>query len=79
MTDERPEAEKNLGLFSNGPADGSGGFLVPMDNLNAGPGKPGPEDEWIMPIGPTGQDGATVEPLDPDGKIVPPLPATHAR
>lgn len=78
MSDERPAAEKNLGLFSNGPADGSGGFLVPMDNLNVGPGKPGPEDEWIVPTGPVGKYGATVEPLDSDGKVVPPLHPTHA-
>ena len=48
--DECPE--KNLGLFLT-PADGAsgGGFVVPMDNLNVGPGKPGPGDDWKVPMG----------------------------
>jgi hypothetical protein len=54
VSKERPEAEKNLGVFFNGPEDGSGGFLVPMDNLNVGPGQPGPEDEWQIPTQPEG-------------------------
>ena len=52
MSNKRRVAETNFGLFSNGPADGSGGFLVPMDNLNVGPGEPGPGDEWHVPTGP---------------------------
>ena len=56
---KRREAEKNLGLFLT-PADGAsgGGFLVPMDHLNVGPGKPGPEDEWKVPMGPINAEDA---------------------
>jgi hypothetical protein len=47
---ERPEAEKNLGLFLNSsPAGVGSGYLVLMKPLNVGPGEPGPGDEWHVP------------------------------
>jgi hypothetical protein len=79
MSNQRRVAEKNLGLFSNGPADRGGGFLVPLDNLNVGPGKPGPEDEWTVPTGPIEtEDGATSEtvPADSTG-VLPPHPTSQ--
>ena len=52
-SDERPEAEKNLGLFLNPSGSGpGGGFLVPMTPLTVGPGDPGPADEWEFPVEP---------------------------
>jgi hypothetical protein len=53
MSNKRRVAEKNLGLFLNpGGAAGEGGYLVPMDDLNVGPGEPGPGDQWRVPTGP---------------------------
>lgn len=49
MSGKNREAEKNLGLVMS-PTDV--GYLVPMDNLNVGPGKPGPEDDWHVPAEP---------------------------
>jgi len=50
LGDERPHAEKKLGVFySPSPGASDSGFLVPMDPLSVGPGKPGPEDEWRVP------------------------------
>jgi len=54
--DKQREAEKNLGLFANA---GGATPSVPMDELNVGPGEPGPEDEWEFP--PAQVDGATGE------------------
>ncbi len=52
MGNKRREVEKNLSLFLNpGGAASEGGYLIPMDNLNVGPGKPGPGDEWHVPTG----------------------------
>jgi|NGEPerStandDraft_6_1074524.scaffolds.fasta_scaffold110996_2 hypothetical protein len=80
MSDKRRVAEKNFGLFSNGPADGSGGFLVPMDDLNVGPGKPGPEDEWQVPTGPLAtQDDVSPESGRSDGTVVLPPPPTDKK
>jgi hypothetical protein len=43
MSNERPEADKNLGLFLNpGGGASEGGYLVPMKPLTVGPGEPGP-------------------------------------
>jgi len=66
MNDERPAAETNLGVFFNGPVEGGGGFVVPMEPLKVGPGKPGPEDDWQMPDGPTEADELVdLEPVPP--------------
>jgi hypothetical protein len=54
--DERPKSEKKLGLFYSPSMQGDGGFLVPMNPLTAGPGEPGPEDEWHVP--PAGEPAA---------------------
>ncbi len=63
--DERPEAEKNLGLFLN-PADmWGGGFLVPMNPLTMGPGEPGPADEWEFPAEPPEGGGENESTPDP--------------
>jgi len=65
-------AEKNLGVFLSPSVPGGGGFLVPMDNLNVGPGKPGPEDEWEVPPGPAqAEDQGGFEPAHSDGRVVP--------
>ena len=75
MSNKRRVAEKNLGLFLT-PADGASGagFVVPMANLNVGPGKPGPGDEWIVPTGPLEtEDDVTLEPVHSDGTVVLPL------
>jgi hypothetical protein len=62
MSNKRRVAEKNLGLFLNpGGAAGEGGYLVPMDDLNVGPGEPGPGDEWRVPTGPV-ETEADVDP-----------------
>jgi hypothetical protein len=74
MANKRPEAERNLGLFlSPSSVAGQGGYLVPMDNLNVGPGKPGPGDEWDMP--------AEMQPIEPEGaagRIAPEPPGRPA-
>jgi hypothetical protein len=82
MSNKRRVAEKNLGLFLN-PNDGASGagFVVPMDNLNVGPGKPGPGDEWHVPTGPldeiVAQSEASVEPVSSDGTVS--LPPSSTR
>jgi hypothetical protein len=54
MSDEKPEAEKVLGVFLNpGGGASEGGYIVPMHPLTVGPGEPGPEDEWHLPVEPT--------------------------
>ena len=66
---ERPEAERNLGLFLNSSPSGSGsGYLVPMKPLHVGPGEPGPGDQWHVP--PVEPVAATDESPDggPDGE-----------
>jgi hypothetical protein len=53
MSNKRRVAERNAGVFlSPSGSAGEGGYVVPMDNLNVGPGKPGPGDEWHMPVAP---------------------------
>jgi hypothetical protein len=76
MSDKRRVVETNFGLFSNGPADGGGGFLVPMNNLNVGPGEPGPEDEWQVPAEPVSAQNDVSPESDSDGAVVQPLPPT---
>jgi hypothetical protein len=78
MGNKKRVAEKNLGLFLT-PADGAsgGGFVVPMDNLNVGPGKPGPGDDWKVPMGHLETDNdVRLEPLQSDGTVVLPLQRT---
>jgi hypothetical protein len=60
--DERPEAEKNLGLFLSPSVPGGGGFLVPMESLAVGPGEPGPEDDWAFPAEPTDEAASETAP-----------------
>jgi hypothetical protein len=70
MSNKRRVAEKNLGVFMSPSDMGGGGFLVPMDNLNVGPGEPGPGDEWQMPPGPLEtEDDVTLEPVRSDGTV----------
>jgi len=62
MDDERPHAEKNLGVFLNPSGSmGGGGFVVPMKPLHAGPGEPGPEDEWHVSLEPEGETATGAE------------------
>jgi hypothetical protein len=78
MSNNRRVPEKNLGLFFT-PADGASGagFVVPMANLNVGPGKTGPGDEWRVPTGPVEtEDDVSLEPVHSDGTVVLPLHPT---
>jgi hypothetical protein len=60
--EERPRAEKNLGLFFSPTMQGGGpGFLVP-EPLSVGPGKPGPEDDWQVPSGPVETEANVLDP-----------------
>jgi hypothetical protein len=53
MSNKRREVERNAGVFlSPSGSAAEGGYVVPMENLNVGPGKPGPGDEWHMPAAP---------------------------
>jgi hypothetical protein len=52
MASKKRVAEDNLGAFLSPTDMGGGGFMVPMQNLNVGPGRPGPGDEWHVPTGP---------------------------
>ena len=55
---ERPEAEKNLGVFLNpSGASSSGHYIVPLKPLHVDPGKPGPGDEWHVPPVKRDEDG----------------------
>jgi hypothetical protein len=57
MGDSRRTAERNVGAFLS-PDLGSGGGIVPvpMDLApGTGPGKPGPEDDWVIPVWPDGE------------------------
>ena len=49
LRDERPHAEKKLGVFYS-PSQGAarGGYIVPMEPLSVGPGEAGPEDEPLI-------------------------------
>jgi hypothetical protein len=78
MSNKRRVPEKNLGLFLT-PADGASGagFVMPME-LNVGPGKPGPGDEWKVPTEPAEtEDDVSLEPVHSDGTVVLPLHPTN--
>jgi hypothetical protein len=64
MSDKRPVAVRNAGAFL-GPDMGGGGGIVPAPTnaLNVGPGVPGPEDEWKIPVGPIDDIPAEREPV----------------
>jgi hypothetical protein len=68
-------AERKLGVFfSPASSAGQGGYAIPMDNLNVGPGEPGPGDEWHMPAAPGEvEDDGTAVKVGPEGTVVPPL------
>lgn len=75
MSNKRRVAERNLGVvLGPGGPTGQSGFLVPMSNLNVGPGEPGPGDEWHMPMAPgeVGDEG-TAGRVGPEGTVVSPL------
>ncbi len=75
MSNKRRVAERNLGVFLNpGGGASEGGYLVPMDNLNVGPGEPGPGDEWRLPMAPgASEDEGTAGRVAPEGAVVSPL------
>ncbi len=82
MSDRKPAADKKLGLFfSPSGVAGNGGYLIPMGNLNVGPGEPGLGDEWHMPaepgdaIDPEGEE--SVKPLPSPGAITPRRTRNH--
>jgi hypothetical protein len=78
MSDKRRSAEQNLGVFlSPSGSAGEGGYLVPMDSLNVGPGEPGPGDEWHMPAAGAGVEGeGTAAPVAPVTTVAsPPHPS----
>jgi hypothetical protein len=72
MSNKRRVAERNLGVFlSPGGSAGEGGYVVPMNNLNVGPGEPGPADEWHMPTAPDEvEDEAKAVPVATAGTVV---------
>jgi hypothetical protein len=68
MSDERRTAVRNAGVFLTpdmggaGGGGGGGGMIpVPTNALNVGPGEPGPEDEWRLPMGPIDEVVAEAE------------------
>ena len=67
MNDERPEGDETHRLVISAPAQGAGGFVVPMEPLKVGPGEPGPGDEWHF-------GGAVPQPSDSDQEPSEPLP-----
>jgi hypothetical protein len=71
MSNKRRVAERNLGLvLSPSGLAGQGGYLVPMGNLNVGPGEPGPGDEWHMPMAPGEvEDDGTAVRVGPEGTL----------
>jgi hypothetical protein len=79
MGDSRRTAERNAGAFLSPDLGGGGGIIpVPMDLApGMGPGKPGPEDEWVVPIWPDDEahDGSTAG--APAGAEPEPVPAAH--
>jgi hypothetical protein len=66
MGNERRIAEKNAGAFLGLDGSGGGPIPTPVNAINLGPGEPGPEDEWKIPVGPideiVAQDEAIPEP-----------------
>lgn len=78
MSNKRREAERNLGVFLSPSDMGGGGFLVPMDNLNSGPGEPGPGDEWHVPVGPVeAEDVLIADPAHSHDTVTVPSTSTH--
>jgi hypothetical protein len=63
MSGRRREPERNAGAFL-GPD-----MLIPapMHPLSVGPGKPGPEDEWKVPMGPIEIEEDSDETDEPTG------------
>jgi hypothetical protein len=64
MGDQRRTPQRNAGAFLS-PTDIGGGMIpMPMNSLTVGPGEPGPEDEWKMPLETEADDtkAATSEP-----------------
>ncbi len=79
MGDPRRTAERNAGAFLS-PDLGSGGGIVPvpMDLApGTGPGKPGPEDEWVIPVWPDDETGVVAEPGAPGAAEPETAPAAH--
>jgi hypothetical protein len=75
MSHRERVAERNAGAFlaPGGPTP------APMNALYAGPGRPGPEDEWKVPMGPVeteAEDDVILEPVHSDGTVVLPLHPT---
>ena len=67
MSDKPRVAVRNAGAFLAPDMGGGGGLIgAPMNSLSVGPGEPGPEDEWKMPLGPVdeivAEDEAVPEP-----------------
>ncbi len=82
MSNKRRVAERNLGVFLNPRGAASeGGYLVPMDNQNLGPGQPRPGDEWHMPAAPGEvEEDATAVPVPPASAVDSPFhPADRGR
>jgi hypothetical protein len=81
MSNKRRAVERNLGVFlSPAGSAGEGGYVVPMNNLNVGPGESGPGDEWHMPTAPDEiEDEAKAVPVAPARTIVTPSPVGKGR
>ncbi len=76
MSSRKRVAERNAGAFL-GPD-----MLIPapMNARYAGPGRPGPEDEWKVPTGPAeteGEHDVILEPVHSDDTVVLPLLPTN--
>jgi hypothetical protein len=62
MSDERRTAVRNAGAFLSPDMGGGGGMIpAPTNSLNVGPGEPGPEDDWRLPMGPIDEVVADAE------------------
>jgi hypothetical protein len=65
MSDQRRTPERNVGAFLS-PTDIGGGMIpMPMNSLTVGPGEPGPEDEWKVPLE-TEAEGTTAATPEPE-------------
>jgi hypothetical protein len=74
MSNKRRVAERNAGVFLNPSGSmGDGGYVVPMDDLNVGPGKPGPGDEWHMPMAPGEEDEGAAGRVAPASTVASPI------
>ena len=64
MSDKPRAAVRNAGAFLTPDMGGGVGMIpVPVNALNVGPGKPGPEDEWNMPADPADGPAAPEAPI----------------